>query len=61
MTQNTAGKKRVIFAGAGHANIAALRRLAKNPPDAELILLNHGPKIWYTGALPALIRARHRP
>ncbi len=50
------GKKRVVFAGAGHANIAALRRLAKNPLDAELILVNHGPQIWYTGALPALIR-----
>jgi selenide,water dikinase len=49
-------QKRVIFAGAGHANIAALRRLAKNPPNAELILVNHGQRIWYTGALPALIR-----
>jgi selenide,water dikinase len=49
-------KKRVVFAGAGHANIAALRHLAKNPPDAELILVNHGPRIWYTGALPALVR-----
>jgi len=56
LSRKTAGKKRVIFAGGGHANIAALRRLAKDPPDAELILVNHGPKIWYTGALPALVR-----
>ncbi len=50
------GRKRVIFAGAGHANIAALRHLARNPPDADILLVNHGRKVWYTGALPAFIR-----
>jgi selenide,water dikinase len=49
-------RTRIILAGAGHAHIAALRRLAKNPPDAEIILINDGVKAWYTGALPALIR-----
>ena len=49
-------KQRVILAGAGHANIAALRLLSKNLPDAEFVLVNDGEKAWYTGALPALIR-----
>jgi selenide,water dikinase len=42
--------------GAGHAHIVALRRFAKNRPDAEIMLINDGPHAWYTGALPALIR-----
>jgi selenide,water dikinase len=50
------GRPRIILAGAGHAHIAALRRLAKNPPEADIILINDGAKAWYTGALPALIR-----
>jgi selenide,water dikinase len=54
-------KPRIIFAGAGHANIVALRHLAKRPPEAELILVNHGRKAWYTGALPALIRGEIAP
>ncbi len=54
-------RKHVIFAGAGHANIAALRRLARHRPDAELTLVNHGRKAWYTGALPALIRGDIAP
>ncbi len=49
-------ERRIVFAGAGHANIAALRRLAKNPPGADMVLVNDGAKAWYTGALPALIR-----
>ncbi len=49
-------RRRVVFAGAGHANIAALRVLARHRPDAELVLVNDGGKAWYTGALPALIR-----
>jgi len=49
-------KPRVILAGAGHANIAALRILSKNLPDAEFVLINDGRKAWYTGALPSLIR-----
>jgi selenide,water dikinase len=47
---------RIILAGAGHAHIAALRRLTNNPPEADIILVNDGAKAWYTGALPALIR-----
>jgi len=47
---------RIILAGAGHAHLAALRRLAKNPLPAEIIFINDGAKAWYTGALPALIR-----
>ncbi len=48
--------KRIIFAGAGHANIVALRRLGRRRIGAELVLVNDGPQAWYTGALPALIR-----
>jgi selenide,water dikinase len=47
---------RIVFAGAGHANIAALRRLARAGVAAECVLVNDGPYAWYTGALPALIR-----
>ncbi len=47
---------RIVFAGAGHANIAALRRLAKAGVQAECVLVNDGASAWYTGALPALIR-----
>jgi len=54
-------KQRVILAGAGHANIAALRSLSKNLPDAEFVLVNDGHKAWYTGALPALIRGDMPP
>jgi len=54
-------KQRVILAGAGHANIAALRQLSKNLPDAEFILVNHGRQAWYTGALPGLIRGDTPP
>jgi selenide,water dikinase len=61
MSAGRRAKPRIIFAGAGHANIAALRRLAKYKPDAELILVNHGRKAWYTGALPAVIRGDITP
>jgi selenide,water dikinase len=47
---------RIVFAGAGHANIAALRRLARAGVQAECVLVNDGASAWYTGALPALIR-----
>ncbi len=47
---------RLVFAGAGHATIAALRRLAKARVRAECVLVNDGPYAWYTGALPALLR-----
>lgn len=61
MIAGHSAKPRIIFAGAGHANITALRHLAKHRPDAELILVNHGRKAWYTGALPALIRGDIAP
>jgi selenide,water dikinase len=48
--------KRIVFAGAGHANIAALRRLAGAGVAAECVLVNDGAYAWYTGALPALLR-----
>ena len=48
--------KRIVFAGAGHANIVALRSLARARSRAALVLVNDGPYAWYTGALPALIR-----
>jgi selenide,water dikinase len=54
-------KPRIIFAGAGHANISALRRLTRHRLEAELILVNHGRRAWYTGALPALIRGDISP
>jgi NADH dehydrogenase FAD-containing subunit len=54
-------RPRIILAGAGHAHIAALRRLAKTQPEAELILVNDGAAAWYTGALPALIRREIPP
>jgi selenide,water dikinase len=46
---------RIVLAGAGHANIQALRLLA-HQTKAEILLVNAGPFAWYTGALPALIR-----
>jgi selenide,water dikinase len=45
---------RVVLAGAGHANIVALRRLAGC--GLALTLVNEGPYAWYTGRLPALLR-----
>jgi selenide,water dikinase len=48
--------KQIILAGAGHANIVALRRLARVRPAAEVLLVNDGRFAWYSGALPALLR-----
>jgi len=48
--------KQIILAGAGHANIVALRRLARVRPAADVLLVNDGRFAWYTGALPALLR-----
>jgi selenide,water dikinase len=52
---------RIVFAGAGHANIAALRRLARAGVRAECVLVNDGAYAWYTGALPALLRGDSAP
>ncbi len=46
---------RLVFAGAGHGNLAALRRLARRPPG-RMVLVNASRFAWYTGALPGLIR-----
>ncbi|MDE8344951.1 MAG: FAD-dependent oxidoreductase [Acidocella sp.] len=53
--------RRVVLAGAGHANIVALRILARHDIAAEITLVNDGPYAWYTGALPALVRGDVAP
>jgi selenide,water dikinase len=47
--------KTIVLAGAGHANIVLVRRLA-GFSGARVVLVNDGRFAWYTGALPALIR-----
>jgi len=46
---------RVIFAGAGHAALIALERLARTPQDAEIVLVSDGTHTHYSGMVPGWI------
>ncbi|WMS42179.1 FAD-dependent oxidoreductase [Acuticoccus sp. MNP-M23] len=47
--------KRVIFAGAGHATLIALDRLARMKHGAKIILVSDGPSTHYSGMVPGWI------
>jgi NADH dehydrogenase FAD-containing subunit len=44
-----------VFAGAGHASLIALRRLARRPLAAEVTVVSHGTATQYTGMVPGWI------
>lgn len=52
--------KRLVFIGAGHAHVEALRRLANAPPEgAELTVISPYTHVPYTGMIPGVVAGRY--
>ncbi len=46
-------QRRLVLAGGGHVHLAVLERMARDrPADMEILLVNDGPSLIYSGMLP---------
>ncbi|WP_108660430.1 FAD-dependent oxidoreductase [Acuticoccus kandeliae] len=48
-------RPRIVIAGAGHAALVALEALAREPAEAELVLVSRGPEAHYSGMVPGWV------
>ena len=51
-------RRRLVLVGGGHVHLEVLRRAARHPFDADLVLVSPAPRQLYSGRMPAHLRGR---
>ncbi len=51
-------RRRLLLIGGGHVHLEVLRRAARRPFDADIVLMSSSPRQFYSGRMPAQLRGR---